>query len=415
MTKEKAFFPKTGYITLQSIYNLAAGLTEGILTIYFVKKGLSFTQIGFIWSMMLVINALTDFPTGTFADRYGRLKIYCLGLIFMGSGYIIFGYGQMFQIFLLATLFIGIGESLISGALVAWIVDIYQSKGESDMLVKTLGNVKLISSIAGILGGILEGLLFKNHLAEAFYIHGGLLIVSAIVHYLVLPDNFGSSQDSVLKMSFSSLQIFLKSRALYHFTLATINWYLIYTFFLFTWQPLGVKMGFSEHILGYVNSVYILFTGVGGYIWAALEKRIGKNVLMLISIISMGISFGAFGLVKGKISFLLTMALFAFSYGSYFPLFTKWKNDYIPKEVRASVMSLITSISSGTVILAQIFVGKLMDLSGFDLIFRLGVIVVGIQLINLGWLMKSEKTGQITHSAYSLPAMRTRNKHTIQR
>ena len=41
--------------------------------------------IGLLWSVVLLTQMLFDYPTGSFANRHGRLKIFTIGMMLTGS------------------------------------------------------------------------------------------------------------------------------------------------------------------------------------------------------------------------------------------------------------------------------------------------------------------------------------------
>ncbi len=79
---------RLGYLVGRVGNRLSSILYSSVITIFYLNNNLTNVQIGMIWSILLFSQMLTDFPTGSLADKIGRLKVYMLGMIFMGVSYI---------------------------------------------------------------------------------------------------------------------------------------------------------------------------------------------------------------------------------------------------------------------------------------------------------------------------------------
>lgn len=60
-----------GLIWGESTLKVMTILYNSVITAFLLQFGLKNTQIGLIWSIVLLTEMLFDYPTGSFADRYG--------------------------------------------------------------------------------------------------------------------------------------------------------------------------------------------------------------------------------------------------------------------------------------------------------------------------------------------------------
>lgn len=71
----------------ESSLKISSILYGSVITAYLLQVGLTNYQIGILWSIVLFSQMIFDYPTGGFADKYGRLKIFTIGMLFMGLSF----------------------------------------------------------------------------------------------------------------------------------------------------------------------------------------------------------------------------------------------------------------------------------------------------------------------------------------
>ena len=64
-----------GYYLSGIIIKVPSVLYNAVITAFLIESGFSMTQIGIVWSITLFSNTILDFPTGGFADKFGRLNV----------------------------------------------------------------------------------------------------------------------------------------------------------------------------------------------------------------------------------------------------------------------------------------------------------------------------------------------------
>ncbi len=80
-------------------------------------------------AVFALVFGLLDYPTGGLADRFGRKRVYALGLVFVGINYLIAALYTFPIIVILAAFLAGFEAALLSGSIEAWITDALEKKG----------------------------------------------------------------------------------------------------------------------------------------------------------------------------------------------------------------------------------------------------------------------------------------------
>ena len=84
----------------ESSLKISSILYSSVITAYLLQIGLTNYKIGILWSIILFVQMICDYPTGGFADKYGRLKIFMIGMIFMGTSIFMMVSGNGFLLYL---------------------------------------------------------------------------------------------------------------------------------------------------------------------------------------------------------------------------------------------------------------------------------------------------------------------------
>ena len=87
-----------------------------IIVLFFQDNGLNLQEIMILQACYSLSVGLMEIPSGYAADVLGRRKTLILGCILAFIGFSIFSISYNFWWFLLAEIFLGLGNSFISGA-----------------------------------------------------------------------------------------------------------------------------------------------------------------------------------------------------------------------------------------------------------------------------------------------------------
>jgi MFS family permease len=127
-----------------------------------------------------LIYAMSSYPIGILADRFGKKKVFIIGLLIFSVVY--FGFASLNSFALVWILFAlyGIYASSTEGVLKAWVSDLVpdQNRGSA------IGLITMSSSIAMMIGSIAAGVLWDTFGSQApFYISSAVSLMVALSLY----------------------------------------------------------------------------------------------------------------------------------------------------------------------------------------------------------------------------------------
>lgn len=381
-----------GLIWGETSYNISSILYSSVITAFLLQLGINNTQIGFIWSLVLFSQMIFDYPTGSFADKYGRLRIFTIGMIFMGIATIIIAKSYNVLMLYISGILLGLGESQVSGTLFPWFVNsisIENNKEKQEYIFKINAQSQFLTNIIGVLTGFIIS-FFNIDYKTLLIISGMLYIVNGVFIYFSFEDN-KSTETDLVKIGKKSLLFFIKERKLWIYTLALTSSYSFYSIYLFIWQPVGKSLGITGSRLGSVYSLYLISFAISAFI----SKRNIKEFVYVLCTSLIPVSLIVIYCSHNLILYLVGIVSLGFNYKMAMLKIMGTVHNFISNEVRSSVISLVSSLSSVFLIGLQIIIGKILDTKNLFylqiLCIFIGIIYIICILLIQKW-MHEEKT-----------------------
>src|SRR5258708_5914893 len=125
-------------------------------TLYFLFHGLSYAQIGLLFSVYFLSTAIFQVPTGGFADTFGHKTSYALGFIIESFYYLIFFLFPSFWGIFLGMIVAALGVSFQSGANDSLTYEILNKIGKKEDFVKISSRISTFGDFAVILAAPIE-------------------------------------------------------------------------------------------------------------------------------------------------------------------------------------------------------------------------------------------------------------------
>lgn len=379
---KKIFF---GLIWGETSYNISSILYSSVITAFLLQLGINNTQIGFIWSLVLFSQMIFDYPTGSFADKYGRLRIFTIGMIFMGIATIIIAKSYNVLMLYISGILLGLGESQVSGTLFPWFVNsisIENNKEKQEYIFKINAQSQFLTNIIGVLTGFIIS-FFNIDYKTLLIISGMLYIVNGVFIYFSFEDN-KSTETDLVKIGKKSLLFFIKERKLWIYTLALTSSYSFYSIYLFIWQPVGKSLGITGSRLGSVYSLYLISFAISAFI----SKRNIKEFVYVLCTSLIPVSLIVIYCSHNLILYLVGIVSLGFNYKMAMLKIMGTVHNFISNEVRSSVISLVSSLSSVFLIGLQIIIGKILDTKN---LFYLQILCIFIGIIYIICILLIQK------------------------
>lgn len=374
-----------GLIWGETSYNISSILYSSVITAFLLQLGINNTQIGFIWSLVLFSQMIFDYPTGSFADKYGRLRIFTIGMIFMGIATIIIAKSYNVPMLYISGILLGLGESQVSGTLFPWFVNsisIENNKEKQEYIFKINAQSQFLTNIIGVLTGFIIS-FFNIDYKTLLIISGMLYIVNGVFIYFSFEDN-KSTETDLVKIGKKSLLFFIKERKLWIYTLALTSSYSFYSIYLFIWQPVGKSLGITESRLGSVYSLYLISFAISAFI----SKRNIKEFVYVLCTSLIPVSLIVIYCSHNLILYLVGIVSLGFNYKMAMLKIMGTVHNFISNEVRSSVISLVSSLSSVFLIGLQIIIGKILDTKN---LFYLQILCIFIGIIYIICILLIQK------------------------
>ena len=379
---KKNFF---GLIWGETSYNISSILYSSVITAFLLQLGINNTQIGFIWSLVLFSQMIFDYPTGSFADKYGRLRIFTIGMIFMGIATIIIAKSYNVLMLYISGILLGLGESQVSGTLFPWFVNsisIENNKEKQEYIFKINAQSQFLTNIIGVLTGFIIS-FFNIDYKTLLIISGMLYIVNGVFIYFSFEDN-KSTETDLVKIGKKSLLFFIKERKLWIYTLALTSSYSFYSIYLFIWQPVGKSLRITGSRLGSVYSLYLISFAISAFI----SKRNIKEFVYVLCTSLIPVSLIVIYCSHNLILYLVGIVSLGFNYKMAMLKIMGTVHNFISNEVRSSVISLVSSLSSVFLIGLQIIIGKILDTKN---LFYLQILCIFIGIIYIICILLIQK------------------------
>jgi MFS family permease len=337
--------------------------------VFFRGFGLSYSEISLLIIASYITTLSFEIPTGAVADLWGRkLSVMVSILIISSTSIAIFFFPGSFPILLVIFALEGIGGAFSSGAFSAWFADSLISCGAKEDLTEYWGRLASGGLLSSMLGFVAGSMLVWVGLFREIWLISGLAAFVVMAYIAVIgkePYRTDSqkSRNTMRKyaktMAEGSTYLF-KHKNLFCLTTAFFFWYIGTGILSLAWQPYLTNHGFPVPLLGGVSVgstlLAFLVTRKAGALtrWAGGESRL--------------IGFTAFG--EAALTFLMiparSLAWIPFTLSGATdslqgPVFQGYLNKFLPTELRATVLSAYSAVTSISTILSMMAFGILSD------------------------------------------------------
>jgi len=161
---------------------------EPFLILFFLDKGLSFTQIGVLVAFRELFRNIIEVPSGSFADLYGRRFSILISFSSYIISFLIFGFGQNYIHFFAAMFFFAIGDAFRTGTHKAIIFTWLRQQNRIDEKTKIYGFTRSWSKIGSALSIVIATMimLFKEEYDDLF-LYASVPYVFGLINILSYP------------------------------------------------------------------------------------------------------------------------------------------------------------------------------------------------------------------------------------
>jgi DHA3 family tetracycline resistance protein-like MFS transporter len=373
------------YCIIQFLTSFAFGAIIPVYVLYYRHFDLNLFQIALVAAVFEASILIFEMPTGLIADVYGRkISVILSALTLFISGLIFINFPNLYG-FIIAEVIMGLGETLKSGALEAWVVDSLKHQGKDQNVKYAFSEGKRFYSGGRLLGFVGGGYLGSLNI---IYIWHPFVIVFLITFLFLI---FFMKEEYELKKLPSapiikrikdtirqSLKVIKTERIIYallilafffEFSLETISqfWQVHFS------ENLLIKTQYFGWILAISSILVILFVNRITKLYENLKK---ETTLLIMIKAGFGLSLLLVALTYNPLIAIIFFIIIQTLEGFSGPIFLDIFNKYIPSEQRATLLSFKSLTGSSGEVLSGLCIGVIALKFGLRPTFGLGTLAL---------------------------------------
>jgi len=152
--KDKQFYKFAAYGFLKNLR-----FFDPFIVLFFREMGMSFLQIGTLFSVREIATNLLEVPTGVVADAYGRRRSMIFSFLSYIASFTVFYFLPNFWLYVLAMVFYAFGEAFRSGTHKAMILEYLRIKGIEHLKVEYYGQTRGASQLGSAVSSLIAAAL----------------------------------------------------------------------------------------------------------------------------------------------------------------------------------------------------------------------------------------------------------------
>jgi predicted MFS family arabinose efflux permease len=310
-----------------------------IIILFFLRSGMSMSQIGMIVGASYAVSLLLDIPSSVWADKYSRKSVLIVGsTAFMLLNIIIF-LSDSFGMFFLAFCLNGVGTACWTGIFSAFVYDTLLSLGREKQYEQTQARLlkyffggRIIASIFGV---YIYSIDPKMPFLLSALANFACVMVVFTFKEPIREKSISKSFDQVKE----GLAFLLKHRMIWNtvivFSIVVALWDVLFAYYQPVMQASGIP-------LAYFSIVYV-FVSLSGLLGASLYQKMKSKIdwkgIMLIYLFIDLVSSVFFGTQIAALV-VLSIALLTFASGSFDIYIGGIVHRIVPSSHRATTLSI---------------------------------------------------------------------------
>ena len=360
-----------------------------VSALFLTSRGLSFTEIFWLESVLLASILATEVPAGVWADRIDRRWAIMAGYGFNAAAEVLFAVGQHFAMFALSFALSGIGLALLSGIEDAYV---YESMGDGadEAAVGVFGHLSSLGIAAGVLAAVVGGGLATISIdlpAILSAVAAGLAAVIAWFLPACAPDPAVHGDPTPIRQVGGALRLIFRSPVLLYVSVAASAGFVLFNSVYTLNQPLFTAGAIPVSWWGSLVAAALLLAAVCNHFADLFEARLGRAGALFLATALGGIGFLLMSLPHPAATiagfFLVIVGMNARG-----PVMGAIANKLVDSRRRSTVLSLMSTLGSLIGIAVNPVLGWGADISPTATSIGLGLVLL---VLALTWLPVARK------------------------
>lgn len=369
-----------------------------IITLFFIAKGLSFTEIFIVNSVSALTTILFEVPTGAIGDRISRKSSLIIGSVLVCMSLLIYIVAPSFSFILIGEVVFAIGVTFRSGTEQALLYDSLKNNNMEKEFSAIIGVARSNMFYAQGIGSIFAGLIYVKSMYLPFYFSAFFMLVAGFIAMKFEEPHIDRDSHNV-KKQFTHI----KESFYYAYRHPRIFSVILFSviFILFSrigfnyYQPYMEAVHVPTAMFGFV---FFLFNMIAAYAskhatWFLNHTK--PRSLMVLSFLIV-ISFIGLGLTHVWVG-IVFFGFQQLARGYRAPVFQKYINKRIPSDKRATIISIQSFSHAIVVAVLGPAAGYLLDhTSIFTSHLVIGILMSGAIVVANLYMLKAGRDIELT-------------------
>ncbi len=337
------------YFALLALLYIGQAFIETTYLMFLMSRGMSLWDVSLIVVVFYAVLLVTEIPSGSLADVFGRRVCCIFAYLFSAMGFFIYASGYSIYWFILAEASFAVGTALTSGAFQAWAVDRLKYYGYQSSLHKLFIREEQVMHLSWIVGVLLGAYLASFYLALPWIMAGSFMLLGAVIAFLFMKEEYFSRKPLSFRQGLRAIKATVKTSIRYGknsgvlrfiFISMLIHWFAVQGPRI-QWQSLvGTDGESSKLIFGFISATMSIAFLVGSMLSPRILRLAAKEKNGMIWA-QIGIGLGLLLAVLGNFAALIAGLLFyELSRGVLIPLEDMYLNENIPSQDRATIIGV---------------------------------------------------------------------------
>ena len=253
-----------------------------IWILFFQSRGLSLAEIGFVISGTYIASILLEYPTGIFADKYGRKISLILSILLYALALLVEVTAHSTTQFFIGAVLTGASWAFVSGAKEALIYDTLKEKKIERFNSKVLGSLDAVGAIGGILSALLGSFFFTIKSTLPYWLSIIALSLAFISMLLIKEPKYKKDGETIeaFKNFKDGLNLALKNPILKSLLLLYVPLFFFEEAWYNAHQPILIGLGLPVILLGTYQAAKTILFAVGGVALPRLLDKFSHKTLL---------------------------------------------------------------------------------------------------------------------------------------
>jgi DHA3 family tetracycline resistance protein-like MFS transporter len=373
------------YSATRFLTSFAFGTILPVYVLYFRHHQLDLFEIALLAAVFEASILVFEMPTGLVADIYGRRISVVLSAVFSLASGLIFISFPLLAGFIVAEIVGGLGETLRSGALEAWLVDSLKAEGREEKIKSAFAQGTKFKTGGNLLGLILGGYLASLSMKLVWVPFTAIFLILCLFLALRMREEYELKKGTPERVTSKLWETLRESTRVLKSQRLILALVLLSLFSEFAFETISQfwQVHFDENLLvptqyfGWVLAAASILTillmdkitVLSGKFRGEVSSLIILEGLFLLSLLVVAVTVSP---LMAVIFFVLLQSFVSFKE----PIFLDLYNKHIPSAQRATLLSFQSLVGSTGEVLSGLCIGVIALKFGLRITFGFGTAVL---------------------------------------